>query len=236
MSVQMASQDTENLNSKEQNSEEQKTTQLSDTLKIQTAESIVQHEWNQFQLVNNEGGRAACQGNWPTFHQMRISQFLTWTQNMLNSYARDLDNADALHRNLLTEKYARMMESTDPDYYHRELEAALPYLSAERIEKQETIIKQQVEWARDFMNRYPKLGAEMRVLTTQQDTRSTTSFETYLRGELSTYSDETLALYSDFVQDLGKNGQNLTKLTLELTVKLGGFTNLDEAESSQQNV
>ncbi len=200
----------------------------------QVAESIVQHEWNQFQLVNNEGGRAACQGNWPTFHQMRISQFLTWTQDMLNSYADDLDNADAAHRNLLTEKYARMMESTDPDYYHRELEAALPRLSAERVETQEAIIKQQVEWARDFMNSYPKLGAGMRVLTTQQDTRDVTSFETYLRGELSTYSDKTLALYNDFVQDLVKNGHNLTQKTLEFTIKLGGFANLDEAEAAQQ--
>ena len=34
-------------------------------------EAIVRHEWDQFQRTNNEGGRAACQGNWPVFHQMR---------------------------------------------------------------------------------------------------------------------------------------------------------------------
>ena len=36
-------------------------------------EAIVRHEWDQFQRTNNEGGRAACQGNWPVFHQMRLA-------------------------------------------------------------------------------------------------------------------------------------------------------------------
>lgn len=29
----------------------------------QLIERIVRHEWDQFQRTNNEGGRAACQGN-----------------------------------------------------------------------------------------------------------------------------------------------------------------------------
>ena len=44
-------------------------------------EAIVRHEWDQFQRTNNEGGRAACQGNWPVFHQMRLAQFLTWERH-----------------------------------------------------------------------------------------------------------------------------------------------------------
>ena len=43
-------------------------------------ESIIKLEWNQFQQTNNEGGRASCQGNWPMFHQMRASQFMTWPE------------------------------------------------------------------------------------------------------------------------------------------------------------
>ena len=42
------------------------------------AEEITKLEWDQFQLTENEGGRANCQGNWPTFRIMRISQFLAW--------------------------------------------------------------------------------------------------------------------------------------------------------------
>ena len=70
-------------------------------------EAIVRHEWDQFQRTNNEGGRAACQGNWPVFHQMRLAQFLTWERPLLTSYAADLDAADHVGRNLVTEKYGR---------------------------------------------------------------------------------------------------------------------------------
>ena len=79
------------------------------------AEMIVEHEWAQFQEVNNTGGRAECQDNWPTFHQMRLCQFLTWPAAALMSYSLDLDAADATGRNLLTEKYARMMVTTEPE-------------------------------------------------------------------------------------------------------------------------
>ena len=78
-------------------------------------EAIVRHEWDQFQRTNNEGGRAACQGNWPVFHQMRLAQFLTWERPLLTSYAADLDAADHVGRNLVTEKYGRMMASTAPE-------------------------------------------------------------------------------------------------------------------------
>ena len=51
----------------------------------QLIERIVRHEWDQFQRTNNEGGRAACQGNWPVFRQMRTSQFMTWPDPLLDS-------------------------------------------------------------------------------------------------------------------------------------------------------
>ena len=197
------------------------------------AELIVRHEWNQFQEVNNEGGRANCQGNWPTFHQMRISQFLTWRIDLLDSYAQDLDDADAAGRNLLTEKYARMMESTEPERYRRELEPSMPKLDPERLDAQEAVIRQQVQWAREFRERYPKLGEAMRVLTTDQDEIGVTSFETYLRGELGTYSDRTFHKYALMIIDLRNAGVNITEQTIATTVILGGFSGLDEAEAAQ---
>ena len=36
---------------------------------------IVDEEWAQFQLVNNQGGRASCQDDWRQFSIMRGSQF-----------------------------------------------------------------------------------------------------------------------------------------------------------------
>lgn len=199
----------------------------------QLVSQIISEEWNQFQHTNNEGGRANCQGNKPMFQIMRASQFNTWPQPLLESYLSDLQAADASGRNLVTEKYARMMASTAPSIYQRDLEPYLPVLSEQRIAQQERIIAQQLAWARDFVNRYPRLGAGMRVLETAQDTEESTSFETYLRGELGTYSQRTLDLYQQFVNDLASKQENLTEQTVRNTVRLSGFDSLDEAEQAQ---
>ncbi|GAA0639458.1 DUF4125 family protein [Bifidobacterium pullorum] len=196
-------------------------------------EEVIRHEWDQFQRTENEGGRAACQGNWPMFHQMRASQFMTWPEDLLRSYLDDLTEADMAGRNLVTEKYARMMASTAPDEYRERIEPFIPRLSGTRVADQERVIAVQVAWARDFRERYPKLGAAMRVLTTAEDTPADTSFETYLRGELGTYSDRTLARYAAMVEDLRDAGRNLTEETVLNTVRLGGFADLDEAEAAQ---
>lgn len=196
-------------------------------------EEVIRREWDQFQRTENEGGRASCQGNWPMFHQMRASQFMTWPEDLLRSYLDDLDEANRVGRNLVTEKYARMMASTAPDEYRERIEPFIPRLSDERVARQERVIAVQVAWARDFRGRYPKLGAAMRVLTTVEDTPEDTSFETYLRGELGTYSDRTMALYEAMVEDLQAAGRNLTEQTVANTVRLGGFADLEEAESAQ---
>lgn len=196
-------------------------------------EEVIRREWDQFQRTENEGGRASCQGNWPMFHQMRASQFMTWPEDLLRSYLDDLDEANRVGRNLVTEKYARMMASTAPDEYRERVEPFIPRLSDERVARQERVIAVQVAWARDFRGRYPKLGAAMRVLTTAEDTPEDTSFETYLRGELGTYSDRTMALYEAMVEDLQAAGRNLTEQTVANTVRLGGFADLEEAESAQ---
>lgn len=196
-------------------------------------EEVIRREWDQFQRTESEGGRASCQGNWPMFHQMRASQFMTWPEDLLRSYLDDLDEANRVGRNLVTEKYARMMASTAPDEYRERIEPFIPRLSDERVARQERVIAVQVAWARDFRGRYPKLGAAMRVLTTAEDTPEDTSFETYLRGELGTYSDRTMALYEAMVEDLQAAGRNLTEQTVANTVRLGGFADLEEAESAQ---
>ena len=201
------------------------------TQRVNLAEQIVAHEWAQFQQVSNEGGPAECQSNWPTFHQMRLSQFLTWPSDLLSSYAADLDDADATHRNLLTEKYGRMMASTEGERYARDIEPHLPRLAPARSATQEQIIAQQVAWAAEFRAAYPRLGEAMRVLRTGEDTRDDTSFETYLRGELGTYSQATLDLYGELVAATAAAGKNLTAMTITYTVILGGYADLAEAEA-----
>ncbi|MCG2797976.1 MAG: DUF4125 family protein [Cellulomonas sp.] len=202
-------------------------------LRRERAEAVVRHEWTQFQAVRGDDGRADCQNDWPQFRQMRLSQFLTWPLRLLHSYAADLDAADAAGRNLLTEKYARMMASTEPERYARQIAPVLPALSDERLARQEAVIAVQVDWAHGFRVRYPHLGQAMRVLRTAEDTLEATSFETYLRGELGTYSDRTFAHYRHLVGTTAAAGGNLTEQTIGATVALGGFTGLDEAEAAQ---
>lgn len=196
-------------------------------------ETVIRLEWDQFQRTDNEGGRAACQGNWPMFHEMRLSQFLTWTPALLASYERDLRQADRIGRNLVTEKYARMMASTAPDIYRERIEPYIPGLSTDRVARQERVIVQQVAWARAFAERWPALGGAMRVLTTAEDTSEQTSFETYLRGELGTYSDATFDEYERLVAHIIEQDGNLTEQTVRNTVRLEGYAGLNEAQAAQ---
>lgn len=199
----------------------------------QRAEAVARREFAQFQHVRGEAGREECQDDWPTFRTMRVSQFLTWPEPLLASWATDLEVAQREGRNLITEKYARMMASTEPERYERELAPWLPPLASARVAMQESIVAAQVAWAGEFRDRYPRLGAAMRVLTTDQDTLADTSFETYLRGELCTYSTRTLRLYGDMVDAVAREGGNLTARTLAHTVRLSGHASLEEAEAAQ---
>ena len=206
-------------NSKSQNPKTQK-----------LAEEITRLEWQQFQLTQNEGGRANCQGNWQTFHIMRMSQFLTWQLDLQESYKQDLEHANSDGRNLITEKYARMMESTAPEIFERTIKPYIKPILESRKSEQEQIILTQVKWADDFRNHYPHLGLAMRVLKTNEDTAENTSFETYLRGELSTYSAETFAKYKDFIEDLLAKNLNLTQMIIENTVHMYGYDSLEAAD------
>ena len=78
-------------------------------------ESIIQMEWEFFDKVENEGGRASCQDNWETFSKMRRSQYMAWPLPLLESWKADLVRANEEGRNPLTEKYGYMMCISDPE-------------------------------------------------------------------------------------------------------------------------
>ena len=191
---------------------------------------IVRLEWQQFDKVKNEGGRADCQDDWNTFSLMRRSQYMAWSDELLESYLGDLLDAEDKGWNLIMEKYARMMKSTAPDRYS-ELEKELPVRSSERIAIQEEIIRLQVEWMEEFAKEYPKMAGNARSIHTSEDNAYNTSYETYLRGELGTYSEETLIRYGRFVVDIQKNGGNLAYNIMNNTAKLYGYESVEDAES-----
>ena len=80
---------------------------------------VVKIEWEMFQQVANIGGPAGCQQDPETFEVMRSSQAMGWSEAVLESYLNDLREARKNDRNLMSEKYARMMASTSPSEYDR---------------------------------------------------------------------------------------------------------------------
>lgn len=202
---------------------------LGEEMKEQLVDEIVMMEWKAFDHVKNEGGRASCQDDWLTFEIMRKSQYLTWTTEMLMQYRDDFAANTAKGWNPITEKYARMMESTAPEEYEK-LRENLPEIPAEKKEIMEGIIAIQVAWMEEFAKKYPKVAGNARSIHTYEDTAYNTSYETYLRGEMGTYSDTMLLLYGAFVAGLAKEGKNLAYLTMEHTVHMYGYEDIETAE------
>ena len=198
--------------------------------KEELAMKIAKLEFEAFDKVSNEGGRASCQDDWRTFNIMRRSQYLTWDRTMLLQYLYDFEREMSLGHNLITEKYGRMMESTAPERY-REIAENFPELSEEKKAIIEQIVKIQVDWMESFAAQYPAMGERARSIRTSQDNAFETSYETYLRGELGTYSDKMLELYARFIVTLSAEGRNLAYETMQNTAKLYGYDSIDKAES-----
>ena len=173
-------------------------------------DAIIDLEWSLFDQVENEGGRASCQNDPRAFRAMRASQFAVWPEELLESYHGDLKEAIAAGRNPLAEKYAFMMASTSPEAF-REMEDMLPRLSPAALADVESIVAANVAWEREVDVAFPAVRAGGRPLTSAEDTPWATSFETYLRGELKTYSARTLALYAAFTRACSAAGRNVAR-------------------------
>lgn len=207
----------------------EKETEEKKTEKEELTDAIVKAEWDMFQATRNEGGRADCQDNWNTFRLMRSSQFMAWEEEMLASYLADLRDGEREGRNLITEKYGRMMESTAPERYAA-IKENFPVISPERKAISEQVIAIQVGWLEEFCSQYPKLSKQIRYIHTSEDTPYDTSAETYLRGELDTYSENTFLLYCRYVVRLSREGKNLNRRIMENTVLQYGYSSLEDAE------
>ena len=194
-------------------------------------DQIVALEWKQFQAVQNEGGRAACQDDWETFQIMRKRQFMARDMDVLISYAQDLVLAETSQWNLLTEKYGRMMASTAPEDYAAIAER-LPKRSEARLALQEKIIETLVSWEEAFAASYPHISGKSRPIHTAEDTPWETSAETYARGELGTYSDATVEAYYNMCKRKKEAGENLMTEISQNIMAFYGYHSLEEAEAS----
>lgn len=190
---------------------------------------IARLEFRAFDKVKNEGGRAYCQNDWPTFSIMRKSQYLTWNHEMLCQYLYDFSREYERGHNLITEKYGRMMESTEPEKY-KEMAQYFSPLSEQKKAVIEQIVAVQMNMMEEFAKDYPQVAKNARSLHTYEDDIIHTSYETYLRGEISTYSDKMLQLYGAYVVQSVSEGKNIARAIIENTAKLYGYDDLEKLQ------
>lgn len=198
----------------------------------ETVDELVAIEWEMFYAVNAEGGpRADCQNHPDTFDIMRRAQYAAWSEDAQQSYLGDLKAARAAGRNLVIEKYARMMESTAPDEYAA-IAGLLPPVDDEARELAEQITGLLAEENRLFRLKYPGIVKGGRPAESGEDTEDATSIETYQRSELLTYSTDTLRKLLACLQEREEQGgeTGFVDRIYEYTVMRYGYASLDDAE------
>lgn len=191
---------------------------------------IAQVEWDMFQHVYNTGGRASCQDDPDTFFRMRMSQWMVYSDELLSSYMEDCRQAYNEGRNLIFEKYARMMERTFPEEYEK-VKQYLPDTS-DKKETVEKIVKVHLEWDAQMLADYPNIRKRGRALTTAEDNVTDgSSSESYLRAELFTYSVNTLRLLWQETRSAYEKGDSLLKQIITNETLFYGYQSLEDAEA-----
>ena len=121
------------------------------------------------------------------------------------------------------------MASTSPVEYGK-IKDQMPLLSQQRINLQEQLIQIQVAWMEEFKEQYPNIATNARVIHTYEDQIDDTSYETYLRGEISTYSDQTIILYGRMIVDYVNKGRSYVKEIMTNTIHFYGYLSLEDAK------
>jgi hypothetical protein len=200
-------------------------------IKEKLTAAIIEKEWEMFRDVPNAGGKAACQEDFYTFQIMRSSQAASWSEATLESYLSDLKEAGGMGRNLLTEKYARMMQTTWTSEYNR-IKDLLPVVDSRAIELIERIVPVVLTWEEELIKKFPHILKRGRPLFSREDAPGVTSFETYFRAELATYSPKTLALYQANILQQLSAGINGSEITLANMMHRYGFGSLEETNAT----
>ncbi|MDR3278128.1 MAG: DUF4125 family protein [Oscillospiraceae bacterium] len=195
-------------------------------------DQIVFLEWSMFQSVNEESGvRAECQDDYDTFDGMRRGQFEAWSQDAAESYLKDLMVAAQTERNLISEKYIRMMKPTAPARYET-LAAALVKPSPRAQTAANEISEKLLTQTSALFAKYPYVSGSGRPLRSSADFSGVVSIETYQLGELLTYSERTLLALRGHLLALEEEGRSLAEEILLNSVKFYGYKTLAEAEAS----
>ena len=102
---------------------------------------------------------------------------------------------------------------------------------SEKKEIVEQIIAVNLEWDAQMAEEYPNLRRRGRVATTAEDgIMAGSSMESYLRGELYTYSMRTLSLIRKETEEAKEKGESLLKQTIANETAFYGYQSLEDAE------
>lgn len=161
-----------------------------------TIDTILDIEQDMFVNVKSSGYarcQEKCKENAYSFRLVRKASFETWSDETLKLYHADVQDAALKGINLMTIKYARMSDQIPKQYND-----LMKDLDIDKIVKIET------DWLSDFSSKQDGVvrkndGYGMR----------------YLRGELETYSSETVGSYLQDRLEAKNQGINLVEKTYE---------------------
>jgi hypothetical protein len=187
-----------------------------DNEKEDLVDKIIKIELDMFLAVPTAGA-SSCQEHPEAFRRNRIAQFSTWSRKTLSSYRDDLMSARAKGVNLMTMKYARMGKQ-------------IPCINDDPLI--DKIVEIQTIWQKEMFAQYPRLMRGARAIESREDTDMNTSFESYLRGELETYSENTLCLLYEDVLKYMRDNQSMNERLYDFLVRDLGYASLAEAEKA----
>ena len=191
-------------------------------------DEIVNIEWNEIKKIIKTEEKEK------TFMIMRKSQFELWPEELLYSYLDDLKRAEQNGWNLITEKYARILEYTDFVQYQY-IEHMIPKVPKETEDIIDMIIVIQSLWMQQFEKQYPRLAEAAKSIEVYENEANDVSYEAMLKCELMTYSANTIMLYANMIISYKKRNVNYIRKMMEITCKYYNYTIIDEAERNLTN-
>lgn len=168
-------------------------------------EKILAAELDSFRSVPTCGPNQ-CLEHPQAFKLHRKAQFSIFSTKTLKSYLKDLKRARKHNQNLMTYKYARM-------------DKLIPRANDSRLVAEVGGIM--IEWQLQLEDKYPEIMRRARPVTSEQNNSLETSFATYLKAELETYSEQTLDLLHQDLIKLKAEGKNGSEEVYRYLVKEG---------------
>ena len=163
--------------------------------KLGLCSELVALEWNQFDQVKNLGSRANCQDNLLSFLIMRLAQYLPLPIDLIESLIHEHTKGIDEGRNLVEEKYARMMRETDPKLFNAlwrdRLETASPVKTA--LLESVIILLQEMQ---EELEKLKSTNEHARPKLTQGNNISALA---YMKSELESYSYASLRQIHKFL-------------------------------------